>query len=282
MLGGYLVAPSSVDVWSTLVMGIAAAVVGPLIVAGVRNKAERKRAVWGSVLALAILLLAWLSWYNLPAYYYIVRGGNESHDKGCTYGVDAWRKANQKQPSLGIPYLQIGVCYCNEGNYEVGVQWLEAGETYEPRGEILTSLGGCYLGWGQHDLAKEHYEEALALKPDSFDAKFGLGLTLHYQLKYTESLAVLEQAVAMDPDKPAARFWRGWALFENQRYQEALADFQFAVDSGFRTARAHAGLGFCHMKMANYGLARQEFEAALASDPSQQDVQTALSSIEGK
>jgi len=50
------------------------------------------------------------------------------------------------------------------------------------------------------DSAGEHYNEVLRLDPQSFTARYNLGLMLEFQRRWAESLAAFEQALALTPD----------------------------------------------------------------------------------
>jgi len=245
MLWNYIFLPEGIDLFSTVVWGIVATAVGGILVERFRGTMGTTRIV-SSILAILIGGTAvWLGGYNVPAYGHIFLGDLESD---CSNGIEQWFKAYEIQPRLGLAYLRIGQCFYKSGNYDLAIKWFDAGQAYEPRVQILNWLGKSYACKSNYELAEQNFREA----------------------------------VILDPKSAEAHFWLGWALYENKHYQEAQPHLQFAIQQNYSVGRAHAGLGFSYMMLKNYSLARQEFSAALAADPNQEDVQKALESIKGR
>jgi tetratricopeptide (TPR) repeat protein len=276
-VASYVFFPSGVDLFSTIIWGTVAAAIGGMIVEAVRASITGSKAGSRSVLVLVIGTVIWLSYYNLPVYCYLLRGGLE---RDCSQAIHFWFKAYELQPKLGLTYLRIGECYYALEDYDRAIQWLDAGKVFEPRGEILTVLGFSHFEKGDIESAVLTFREALQMGADGFATHFGLGVALHRQVDYEGSLEELSKAVEIDQDSPIARFWLGWSLFENGYYEAAQPQFQYAIEKDFQVARAHAGIGFCSWRLDRRDLALQEFAIALSLDPDQEDVRIALEAIQ--
>lgn len=279
MFPNYIFFPAQIDLYSTVIWGVVTAAVGGLVVELARGSIKIGMGVNRIVLILFFGVLVWIGPYNIPTYYYLVRGNAQ---KNCLDGIEYWYKAHQKQPKFGLAYLQIGKCYLQAGNYTQAIEWLLAGKDFEPHKPIVSALANSYFLARQYDQALTSYQQGVKAFPKDFDLRIGLGVTLHYQEKFQASLAELANALELDANSAAAHFWYGWALYENQRFEEAVKHFQTAIEYNFNTGRAHAGLGFCHLKLQNYGIAKQEFLTALELVPDQVDVQKQLQLLNGQ
>ncbi len=167
--------------------------------------------------------------------------------------------------------------------------------------EALATLGRLRQEAGEADQARELYERAIAVEPDNFTARHGLGRILFDERRYAEALAHfdralagesgfsfafadrartraaledwagaaadLEQALRLDPQDPWSWLDRGKLRLRARRLQEAEADFSrcLALDPDNFLARVlRAGL------LEEQGRAAEaiaDYEAALRLRP---------------
>ena len=104
-------------------------------------------------------------------------------------------------------------------------RWL-FGPTFSTRTAIWAV---CCCSQGKLGQALRHYQQALALRPDSADAHNNLGVVLRKQGKLDEALAQYEQAIALRPDHVEAHNNLGNVLKQQGKLDEALAQFERAL-----------------------------------------------------
>ena len=168
---------------------------------------------------------------------------------------------------------------------------------------VYMHRGDAYLMLGDNDRAIADFTTALSLDPDYADALIGRGLALtrkgqfdkaiddyddaiearpsarayllrgHAHLKtrwpnYRQAIADLTASLELKPDSAAALNNRCWARALWQRELElALADCDLALALKPDYAVARDSRGFVHFRLARYGEAIADFDAALARTP---------------
>ncbi len=282
MVGKMIFLPENIDIISTIIWGISVTVVGGIIVEFIRGnrKLDMDKTILYCVSTLFFGGLIWISWYNLPLYSNIILGDIKSFvTNDCTKGIDDWVQAYKIQSMSGLPYLKIGRCYNSVGNYDGAYQWLENGKAFQPQKEILTELGICFFGKKDYASSESNLEPVVISYPDYFEAQLYLGKSLHYQIKYRDSLPAFSKAYELNPNSSEVNYWLGWALFENFFYEKAVPYFQYSISNNYLLGRSHAGLGYCYLKLNNISEAKKEFNKALSLDNTQEDVQTALNEL---
>jgi len=111
---------------------------------------------------------------------------------------------------------------------------------------------------GKKDTALASYDRALKVRPDSAEALFNRGWTLHELKRFEEALASYDRALKVRPDLAEAFCNRGLTLHELKRFEEALAshDRALALRPDYAEALSNRGLTLHELK---------RFEKALAS-----------------
>jgi tetratricopeptide (TPR) repeat protein len=83
---------------------------------------------------------------------------------------------------------------------------LERAARQEPgKGSILEALGRAYYNSGQHDRARETFEELLRIDPSAHYAHYALGQSLKQLGRRREAWTHLRIAVALSPATPLYR-----------------------------------------------------------------------------
>ena len=80
--------------------------------------------------------------------------------------------------------------------------------------------------------ATEAFRQALALKPDSFEARLGLADSLHDAKDYQNADNEYQKVIAQKSDAAEAHRGRGDTLYELKRYDEAITEYQWAIKAG--------------------------------------------------
>jgi len=85
--------------------------------------------------------------------------------------------------------------------------------------------------------------------------------------KYTEAIAMLDKLSAERPREPQARFLKGLALSDSGKTNEAIAIFQSVLGDYPELPEPHNNLAVLYAQKGEYGLARDELEAAISAAP---------------
>ena len=91
--------------------------------------------------------------------------------------------------------------------------------------------------------AIEAYRQALALKPDSPEARLGLADSLQDAKDYVTADAEYKKLTEQNPNSPEARRGRADSLYELKKYDEAVAEYQAAIKAGANDAGVFNNLG---------------------------------------
>jgi protein O-GlcNAc transferase len=98
-----------------------------------------------------------------------------------------------------------------------------------PPPEVLVNLGNLFSRQGRREEAMAAYDQALAARPDFFEALFNRGNLLLEMKRAEEALESYERVLAFRQDFPGLWNNRGTALRNLQRLEEALASFERAA-----------------------------------------------------
>ena len=85
--------------------------------------------------------------------------------------------------------------------------------------------------------------------------------------KYDEAIALLDKLNAERPREPQARFLKGLALADAGRTDAAIAIFQAVLGDFPELPEPHNNLAVLYAQKGEYGLARDELEAAISAAP---------------
>ncbi len=127
-----------------------------------------------------------------------------------------------------------------------------------PHGEVLHNLTGVFnAGIGRLDDAIAHYDQAIALAPDYFEALNNRGNALVKQKRLEQALASFDAAVGIAPDYAEAHLNRAVALGKLQRPDDALAAYA-------KTLHLHPGCAEAYNNRGNLLITQHRLRDALA------------------
>jgi Flp pilus assembly protein TadD len=96
--------------------------------------------------------------------------------------------------------LQRGHALLRQRHFAQAAVVLERADRDEPRkGSIIEALGRAYYNSGQHDRARETFEQLLEIDPSAHYAHFALGQSLKQLGRRAEARTHLRLAVALSP-----------------------------------------------------------------------------------
>lgn len=119
---------------------------------------------------------------------------------------------------------------------------------------------------GQMDQAHGHFQAALALDPQDFDALHMLGVMAMQKRELPQAIALFEQAIASDPQAGMAYTNMGIACMESGLPEKALANFDKAVALE-PSVEAFFGRGVVQQTLQQWAATEASFAQVLAMQP---------------
>jgi Flp pilus assembly protein TadD len=124
-----------------------------------------------------------------------------------------------------------------------------------------------YLDQGRADQAVAHFEQAVALVPDSARARFNLGTALAFAGETDKAVTSYRAALALRPDYALAHNNLGALLLQRGDLDEAAVHLEAAVGLDATNAEAQTNLGRLDRVRGNASAARDRFMLAASLRP---------------
>jgi Flp pilus assembly protein TadD len=125
--------------------------------------------------------------------------------------------------------------------------------------------------------SERFYAKALKLSPGNAEIYCDKGYSLYLQRRWSDAEMNLRQALAIQHNHERAHNNLGLVLAHTDRFDEALAEFQ---QGGSNHAEARANLAFCQTLDRRWDEARENYQIALAEDPSSETVKSGLRQLD--
>ncbi|MGO9243516.1 MAG: tetratricopeptide repeat protein [Verrucomicrobiia bacterium] len=196
-----------------------------------------------------------------------------------------WRRAARWGYGLLLVFsvafnLLASVQGCAEADSDLGVQLQELGQVqeairhyeqalrlYPDLYDAHKNLGNAMLQSGRIQEAIGHYEQALRIKPVYFEAHNNLGNALLQSGRIQEAIGHYEQALRIEPTFFEPHNNLGNALLQSGRIQEAIEQYKAALLINPDFADAHCNLGNVFLQEGKIEEAVAHFEQALRINP---------------
>ena len=140
------------------------------------------------------------------------------------------------------------------------------------------NLGIVLSEEGDTDQAIDHYQHAVALRPDYAEAHYNLGRLLVEQGRLDDAVAHYEKAVEINPGDPEAQNNLGITLFGIGRVGDAILHYQKALEIQPDYAEASCNLANALISKGDFDGAIARYRVCLAAIPDQAEAQYNLAS----
>ncbi|MGC1323597.1 MAG: tetratricopeptide repeat protein [Candidatus Udaeobacter sp.] len=140
------------------------------------------------------------------------------------------------------------------------------------------NLGIVLSEQGEADQAMEHYEQAVALRPDYAEAHYNLGRLLVEHGQLNDAIVHYERATAINPADAEAQNNLGVTLFGIGRTDDAIAHYQKALAVRPDYAEASCNLANALIAKDDFDGAIARYKECLAAVPDQEEAQYNLAS----
>jgi putative PEP-CTERM system TPR-repeat lipoprotein len=179
-------------------------------------------------------------------------------------------KELRKARSLGIPAERVlpllAKAMAQQGEFKELLEQVSA-EAAAKSAPLLTLRGDALLATGKADEAKQAYNEALALNPNSGDAMLGQARYAMFKGDRDAAELLVADAVTKDPKNPEVFMTYGTMLRLGGKPDQALAAFDSALKLKPDHRNAHIEKAYVEISRGKYAEAQKEIDAAEKSSP---------------
>jgi tetratricopeptide (TPR) repeat protein len=126
-----------------------------------------------------------------------------------------------------------------------------------PSAGVYDALGAYFGQKQQLSCAVDAFQKAVRLEPNSWEARFNLGLAYIQSQQPAKALRELNVAISIRPDDPLGHIAMGVALNDLSRHDEAIEEFKLVLQADAKSVAALDGV-------AKALIAQQRYSAAIA------------------
>jgi tetratricopeptide (TPR) repeat protein len=161
------------------------------------------------------------------------------------------------------------------GNYDEALSYLQTliadSADDEMRANAYSALSDVHIGMGDDAQGLRDLQTAVSLSPDNAHLYSDLGFYYYSHAQYPEAVEAFSSALDIDPALIDSQFGMSFSLLAVEDYDAAAENFQSLLDAGvegYLAVQAYVGLGRCQTELVQPVEAIQNYESALALDPS--------------
>jgi tetratricopeptide (TPR) repeat protein len=190
-----------------------------------------------------------------------------------------WREALRLDPSNPQIPFELGAIYANQRRFDEAVALFERSIRLAPgQPDAHLNLGAAYAEMGKLDRAEEQFRAAIALTPLNFNAHNVLGKLYFDAGRLNEAEEQFRQSLACEPNL-AAYDHLGYIYMHWGDQGRAETAFKGALTMKGTDSHAHFNLGLIYEATGRDAQARDELQAALAADPNNPSILSALEKL---
>ena len=216
----------------------------------------RRRVLCRALVLLPLLLLAAASWHRAGVWRDAITLWRDASVKSPTMPIvwgnlgeayhaagperyaeaqQAYERALELDPKRELTLLNLGVLYCERGEFDRGYELLTRLVSGNPDHVMgWAALGNVYLHRGDYVGAEEAYQRALALQPDAMQVVTFLGNLALAKGEPDRAREYYERVEAEGGDDPEIAFQLARTEALAGRHEAALAWLEKALGRGFR------------------------------------------------
>jgi len=185
--------------------------------------------------------------------------------------VNNYQNSDRAAPSL----VALGQIATENGNYTQSYQYYQQltdkGAQYKAQAQI--GMGDARLEQGQLDEARQHYEQALQIDPNSDMGKMGLGKVSLRQSQYDKAQQIFSEIAQKNTTEigAEAQYMLGQTLQKQGNCQDAIKAYSkvkvlYEAFSNW-VSKAQVNSARCHIKLGNRGDAQNLLNAVIKNYP---------------
>jgi tetratricopeptide (TPR) repeat protein len=222
---------------------------------------------------------------NPKAAVLLMLDGNIYWDEGKTNQAEAaLTKAIQLNPDLPGPYRMLARFYLASHQGEQALQRLSTLVSKTNDLTALLEIAEIHQQAGRYDAARDAYEKALAVNPNSAETLNNLAYVYSEFLHNNDKAVQLaEKARTLRPDYPKTADTLGWILFKERDYVRALSLIQEGAEKLPDDPEVQVHLGMAYYMLQEENPARLALQQALGSQmdfPAKDTARQCLTNLE--
>ncbi len=191
-----------------------------------------------------------------------------------------WKESLRIQPTFIRPIIALGALCAKQHRYGEAVGYLQLALQIDPRdADTHLNLGALYAETGSLDRAEEQFRAAVSLSPLDFAAHNVLGKLYFDSGRLNLAEEQFRKSLECDPNL-AALDYLGYVYQRRGDNIRAEKAFKDALALNGADSHAHFNLGLIYAAAGQKAQAVQEFQAALAADPNNPEIQSALEQVQ--
>ncbi len=164
-------------------------------------------------------------------------------------------------------HYRQGLTQVRKGNINEALRELPRSLGHHPcPADVHIELGKAHWQIGVTEAALAHFNQAIALDPDSIRAYGNRGLLYCQQGQDDLALADWQTALHHQPGHALIHYNRGLLHLRHQNYAEAIADLDAAIAANPNLAEAYLHRGHVHEQLGQPAEAVRDWELALCND----------------
>jgi tetratricopeptide (TPR) repeat protein len=194
------------------------------------------------------------------------------------HAVELLRKAIALNPHHLQSYLSFATLCNDHAAYKVGIDMLNLGISQMPRAaQLYSARGVLYAQLGNSKQAMDDFEAADRMDPQLSAATVAEGVTLAQTHDYANAVATFRKEARRHPDNALNQYLLAETLSQHgvepgsAEFAEQFRAAKKAVQLDPHVALAHNLLGSLYLRQGSPALAIEQFEAALKTDPANQE-----------
>ena len=183
----------------------------------------------------------------------------------------SFARALELDPRNAEALIGLGSVERSRGNSEAAIHYVQRALQVDPSSvAALSELAELERDRGRLDDAIRLFREALAIDDAQPWLHLGYGDVLQRAGRYPEALETFELVLQLDPDSFKARYNLGVTYTNMGKLDEAEKRYLEAIEKSPKdpeTAKAQNNLGDIYLRRGETAKARERFEAAVAASP---------------
>lgn len=187
-----------------------------------------------------------------------------------------WKDTLRLDPNSTQTLDSLGALYASQRRYDQALPLMEQALRLNPQdANAHLNMGAAYAETGRMDLAEEQFRAAVLLTPMNFNAHNLLGKLYFDSKRFNEAEEQFRQSLRCEPNL-AAYDYLGYIYVQWGARDRAEQAFRGALAMNHTDSHAHFNLGLIYAASGRHAQALEELQAALAADPRNSEIKSAL------
>ena len=191
-----------------------------------------------------------------------------------------WRETLRLEPNSVQTLDSLGALYAQQRRFDQAMPLLEQALRLNPNdADAHLNLGAAYAETGKLDRAEEHFRTAVLRSPMNFNGHNLLGKLYFDSNRLGEAEQQFRQSLQCEPNL-AAYDHLGYIYVQWGDRDRAEKAFKAALAMDSKDNHAHFNLGLIYAATRRDAQALEELQAALAADPKNPEILSALEKLQ--